>query len=144
MKINSWGERMEQAAAMNYMIDGIQVEEYRFKKTPASNWVFAIKHPEGIAEPGIQLLEKVRHRYGTFALAEMGCHEHSAYNYLKLTDEAGNELHLSGCTSGYRGTGPFGTYEVLKKLGFDIDRRMVLLKDTFTLYYPKSNLGTAI
>jgi hypothetical protein len=36
---------------------------------------------------------------------------------LILTDEHGNQVWLSGCNIGYGGTGPHGTYELLREVG---------------------------
>ncbi|WP_332629172.1 hypothetical protein [Halalkalibacter flavus] len=56
--------------------------------------------------------------------------------YLVLIDDAGNQLHLTGCSCGYAGTGPHGTHKILNELGFDIDLRYIISVDTFNLYLP--------
>jgi hypothetical protein len=38
------------------------------------------------------------------------------YNLI-LVDDCGNQVWLSGCNCGYGGTGPWGTFEVLKQAG---------------------------
>jgi len=38
------------------------------------------------------------------------------YNLI-LRDDGGNEVWLSGCNCGYGGTGPHGTFEILKEVG---------------------------
>jgi len=38
------------------------------------------------------------------------------YNLI-LIDDRGNEVRLSGCNCGYGGTGPHGTFEILKDAG---------------------------
>jgi hypothetical protein len=55
---------------------------------------------------------------------------------LILIDKKGNELHLSGCSCGYAGTGSQGTVEILNKAGFEIDRRFVFCSKGFTLFHP--------
>jgi hypothetical protein len=45
------------------------------------------------------------------------------YNLI-LLDDRGNEVRLSGCNCGYGGTGPHGTFEILKAVGLlpdDVD-----------------------
>lgn len=57
--------------------------------------------------------------------------------YLVLVDENRNQLHLTGCTSGYAGTGPHGTHKILEKLGFKVDMRYLISAHQFELYLPE-------
>jgi hypothetical protein len=51
-----------------------------------------------------------------------------------LRDEHGNELWLSGCSGGYRGTGPMGAGYILLKEGFAQEQlRLVLTCDPLHL-----------
>jgi hypothetical protein len=52
----------------------------------------------------------------------------------------GNELHQSGCTCGYTGTGPHGTVEVLDKAGFQVGRRYIFTAIAFGINHPETEL----
>ncbi|SFC51960.1 hypothetical protein [Bacillus sp. UNCCL81] len=54
-------------------------------------------------------------------------------DYLVLIDDSGNQLHLTGCKSGYTGTGARGTFELLADLGFDIDMRFIITAHVFDI-----------
>jgi hypothetical protein len=93
-------------------------------------WTFVIRdyaEDQGITWQSEALYHKVKDKFGKFTSASIK----GEYDPLILKDEHGNELHLSGCSSGYTGTGPHGTLEVLNDAGFKIDRRFVFSAKTF-------------
>jgi hypothetical protein len=64
-----------------------------------------------------------RHRLGVVVAASMGdfasrSHEGAGDSCLRLYDDVGRVLALSGCTAGYGGEGPHGTLFVLRLCGF--------------------------
>jgi hypothetical protein len=64
-----------------------------------------------------------RHRLGTIVAAGMRdlmepVRPDGGHDYLRLYDDAGRVLALSGCTAGYGGEGPHGTLWVLRLSGF--------------------------
>ncbi len=64
-----------------------------------------------------------RHRLGAIVAASMGDfassrHAGGSEDCLRLYDESGRVLALSGCTAGYGGEGPHGTLYVLRLCGF--------------------------
>jgi hypothetical protein len=68
----------------------------------------------GIAHRSLALLELVKqHKLMELIVSA----RISKSGYLILEDLRGNELHLTGCTSGQSGAGPYSTREVLKALG---------------------------
>ncbi|MBP1963304.1 hypothetical protein [Paenibacillus aceris] len=71
---------------------------------------------QGVTHLSEQLFERTKNRFGKFEAASI-----NKEKYLVLTDENGNELHLTGCTSESTGTGLHGTLNILRKLNFDID-----------------------
>ncbi|MEY2195357.1 hypothetical protein AB7942_21865 [Neobacillus sp. BF23-41] len=62
------------------------------------------------------------------------------YNqYLILTDSYRNQLHLTGCTCGYDGTGPHGTHEALNILGFKVPMGFIVSAKTFSISHPDND-----
>ncbi|WP_199615586.1 hypothetical protein [Paenibacillus alkalitolerans] len=83
----------------------------------------------GDAEMSEKLFEETREMFAAFIKAYI-CED----NYLVLQDQDGNEMHLSGCTSGFPGTGPKGTLNILRKLEFDIDLlNLIFMSPTFSI-----------
>jgi hypothetical protein len=86
----------------------------------------------GVTHRSVSLFDKVSSRFGKFLYAIVD----GEREFLVLKDENGNELHLSGCSAGYEGTGPYGTFQVLNKAGFNIDLRFAVCAKTFELCHP--------
>ncbi|MBM7620155.1 hypothetical protein JOC95_002008 [Bacillus tianshenii] len=108
----------------------------------------------GISRYSLKLFELVKDGFGSFKYAEVSNFdkENASLNpdskdgirlalesfgkYLILTDSNGDELHLTGCSSGYLGTGPHATHEVLNKLGFKVPMRFIAAMKEFQLSHP--------
>ncbi|MBK5446049.1 hypothetical protein [Peribacillus sp. TH24] len=94
----------------------------------------------GVTHKSVALFEAVKDQFDRFTEAkivkEINKDNILVYSDLILKDKNGNELHLSGCSCGYTGTGPHGTEEVLNKAGFDIDRRFIFSAKEFNIFHP--------
>lgn len=130
---------MDKVNPRHYNIDGIPVEEYYYRDDN-NKMCLVIKDNEGCTELSKKLLKKVKNNFNKFVIASVDYHDESEikergyrHQYLLLEDEDGNQLHLSGCGSGYQGDGPRGTLEVLNSLGFNIDKRYVYTAKIFRL-----------
>lgn len=127
-------------------IDGHKFEvSYKYKDSFKKNVLIIKDYGEdrGVTIRSEQLFDKVKHLFSKFHTAKVGHTSDEIHtdieeerDYLVLIDNDGNELHLSGCTSGYTGTGPHGTLEVLNKSGFQIGRRFVFGARTFCILHP--------
>lgn len=115
-------------------INGFPVEfiSYSDEKGDPCFAIYEEPSKKGSTAYSLDLLQAVRSEFGEFrkaAVQKVGSH-------LVLIDDRGNELHLTGCTCGYHGTGPRGTLEALNGLGFKVDRRFVFSSTSFTLKHP--------
>ncbi len=70
----------------------------------------------GVTEESLDFFRAHRENLGKIVKVEMINCRKKKYP-LRLTDNNGNEIWLSGCDSGYEGEGPLGTFKVLKELG---------------------------
>lgn len=116
------------------VVEGLMAETMFF-----DDCTFVIRErPEeqGITECSERLFDKTRNKFKRFVKATME-KRNSNERYLILRDEEGNQLHLTGCTSGYGGTGPMGTLYVLNRAGFNIDARYVISAKEFELLLPE-------
>ncbi|MED2013683.1 hypothetical protein [Bacillus wiedmannii] len=140
--------------------DGLEYEEYRLYDECYETDFFAIRNipfDQGVTSESIKLFEQVNHRFGQFIQAKVNDRdfknplvrdynekEDEDNNYLVLLDEYRNQLHLTGCTCGYSGTGPYGTLEVLNKAGFCVDRRFIFCAQAFDLPHPNINIDNEL
>lgn len=125
------------------------VKHFEYKQVYERD-VFIIKDygiDTGVTHKSVQLFEKVKDQFKRFSYAKIGIasdkdllKEDEDNQYLILVDTDGNELHLSGCTCGYTGTGPHGTVEVLDKAGFQVGRRYIFTAIAFGIHHPETEL----
>jgi hypothetical protein len=137
-----------------YEHNGEKYEKCYFSKDDGKE-VFAIREHEinlGVTHKSEDVLNAVQDLFGKFINAKICSNFEDAIEYsnvikaknefddedryLVLTDEEGNQLHLTGCTSGYAGSGPHGTHKILNQLGFDVDMRYIISVHTFNLNLP--------
>jgi len=80
----------------------------------------------GVTDLSLKFFREVKGNIGTIIEAEASQEplrtERDKDGYLTeynliLADSEGNEIWLSGCNCGYGGTGPHGTFEILKEVG---------------------------
>jgi hypothetical protein len=140
--------------------EGMEYEKYTFYRT-AEDSFFVIRNSEGergITKFSVKLFELVKSEFSDFtyasvssinkerAISEPNSKDGIKYrlapqydDYLILTDYQGNQLHLTGCSVGYAGTGPHGTHEVLNKLGFKVPMRFIIAMKQFNLDHPNND-----
>ncbi|MBP1155387.1 MULTISPECIES: hypothetical protein [unclassified Paenibacillus] len=125
-------------------IDGMKYQKKYYKSiqsTLGERFFYVITEhgiDRGVTHRSIALFEKVvQHKLlDDFQNAYISSDPES--HGLVLTDVNENELHLSGCTSGFNGTGSHGTFEILKSLGFEIDLiNLIFQNKAFNLGHPK-------
>ncbi|CAH0295466.1 hypothetical protein ACIROD_15595 [Peribacillus sp. NPDC101481] len=124
-------------------INDVTYQKYHLYKKSYEREVLVIKDygkDRGVTNKSIALFEAVKDQFDRFKIAKI-VKEINNENFLVdsdliLIDKKGNELHLSGCSCGYAGTGSHGTVEILNKAGFEIDRRFVICSKGFTLFHP--------
>jgi hypothetical protein len=108
----------------------------------------------GIPEKSLELFHKTRHMFSEFIDAVVceadksgvrneydanrvenvvGSLKPLMSHYLILLDKNGNQLHLTGCSVGYRGFGPHASKDILDELGFHVDWRFLTSVRTFEL-----------
>lgn len=115
-------------------INGFPVQFISFEDDNGSPHyaITEIENEQGQTPASLELLEAVRNEFHEFKIATV----RKKGGYLILTDYFENELHLTGCSCGYPGTGPHGTLKVLNDLGFEINRRFVFSSTSFELMHP--------
>ncbi|MGE7762115.1 hypothetical protein [Peribacillus sp. NPDC097895] len=123
--------------------NGATYQKYHSYKKSYEREVFVIKdygEDRGVTHKSVALFEAVKDQFDRFKIAKIFKEFNNANilvdSDLILIDKKGNELHLSGCSCGYSGTGPHGTLEILNKAGFEIDRRFLFCSKGFTLFHP--------
>ncbi|RRN67213.1 hypothetical protein EI200_23545 [Peribacillus simplex] len=124
-------------------INDVTYQKYHLYKKSYEREVLVIKdygQDSGVTNKSIALFEAVKDQFDRFKIAKI-VKEINKDNILVdsdliLIDKKGNELHLSGCSCGYAGTGSQGTVMILNKAGFEIDRRFVFCSKGFTLFHP--------
>ena len=108
-----------------------------------------LRETGGITERSKAFYLVNRHRFGVFVAATMGDFEH-VEGCLRLYDDSGRVLALSGCTAGCGGEGPAGSITVLRWSGFpegeEVDgytdlERLVRTKRCFRLEKPRPTEG---
>jgi hypothetical protein len=141
-------------------VEDMEFEKYTFHKTNGDSF-FVIKNRDGdngITPLSLKLFELVKQEFSNFtcasvssinkerAISEPNSDDGIRYRldpdrdkYLILTDFRENQLHLTGCTVGYTGTGPRGTHEVLNKLGFKVPMRFIIAMKEFSLEHPNND-----
>lgn len=138
-----FNQKLDSISPLIYKINDVTYQKYNLYKKPYNREVFVIKdygEDRGITNKSIALFEAVKDHFDRFKIAkivkEMNKDNLLLDSDLILIDKKGNELHLSGCSCGYAGTGAKGTVEILNKAGFEIDRRFVFCSKGFTLFHP--------
>ncbi|WP_340373272.1 hypothetical protein [Peribacillus sp. FSL E2-0218] len=123
--------------------NGATYQKFQLYKESEKRNIMIIKDygdDRGVTDKSVALFEAVKDQFDRFTEAkidkEISKNNNLIYSALILKDKNGNELHLSGCSSGYSGTGPHGTEEVLNKAGFDIDSRFIFCAKEFHLDHP--------
>ncbi|MED1383819.1 hypothetical protein [Bacillus mycoides] len=128
----------------------LEYEEFNLYDSNRNKSYFAIRNipfDQGVTSKSIKLFEKLKYKFSQFTQAKINAsnfinplirnsEENEDKNYLVMLDDQGNQLHLTGCTCGYTGTGPHGTLEILNKAGFCVDKRFVFYAQAFSLPYP--------
>ncbi|QWH64326.1 hypothetical protein EXW39_30320 (plasmid) [Bacillus mycoides] len=136
-----------------WRLDELEYEEFNLYDTNRNKSYFAIRNipfDQGVTSKSIRLFEKLKHKFSPFTQAKINAsnfinplvqnsEENEDKNYLVMLDDKGNQLHLTGCTCGYTGTGPHGTLEILNKAGFCVDKRFVFYAQAFSLSHPNEN-----
>ncbi|MDP1421051.1 hypothetical protein Q8G35_22380 [Peribacillus simplex] len=138
-----FNQNLDSNRPLIYKKNEVTYQKYHLYKKPYEREVFVIKDygdDRGDPHKSIALFEAVKDHFDRFKIAKI-VKEINKDNILLdsdliLIDKKGNELHLSGCSCGFAGTGSHGTVEVLNKAGFEIDRRFVFCSKGFTLFHP--------
>lgn len=123
--------------------NGATYQKFQLYKESNKRTIMVIKdygEDRGVTHKSVALFDAVKDQFERFTEAkidkELSKDNNMVYGDLILKDKNGNELHLSGCSSGYTGTGPHGTEEVLNKAGFDVDKRFIFSAKEFQLDHP--------
>lgn len=136
-----------------WKLDGLEYEEFNLYDNNRNKSYFAIRNipfDQGVTFESIRLFEKLKHKFSQFTQAKINAsnfinplvrdsEENEDKDYLVMLDDHGNQLHLTGCTCGYTGTGPHGTLEILNKAGFNVDKRFVFYAQAFSLPHPNED-----
>ncbi|MBU1180407.1 hypothetical protein KJ885_05695 [Patescibacteria group bacterium] len=69
----------------------------------------------GTTERSLKYWKNQRYRLGQVVEIEMRNYNTSRPHSLRIKDNNGNEIWLSGCVSGFGGTGPHGTLKILQE-----------------------------
>ncbi len=85
---------------------------------------------DGCTEFSISFFRQHHHQLGVITYIEMtDCDDWP----LHIKDDAGNEIWLSGCTSGYGGEGPHGTHTILKECDINLPFEFIKTHRIFTI-----------
>ncbi|MGE6594128.1 hypothetical protein ACQKFU_32565 [Bacillus mycoides] len=147
---NSRSQSKEIPLPVIWKLDELEYEEFNLYDSNCNKSYFAIRNipfDQGVTSKSINLFEKLKYKFSHFTQAKINAsnfinplirnsEENEDKNYLVMLDDQGNQLHLTGCTCGYTGTGPHGTLEILNKAGFCVDKRFVFYAQAFSLLYP--------
>ena len=82
-------------------------------------------HGNGITRDSLQFFREHRHQLGDIVEASVrfpGFEDPYDPYLMVLRDDRGDEMLLSGCTSGYAGEGPRGAMQVLVEAGWSADQ----------------------
>lgn len=84
----------------------------------------------GCTEFSIMFFRQHRQQLGVITHIEMiDCDDWP----LRIKDVVGNEMWLSGCTSGYGGEGPHGTHTILQECGINLPFGFIKSHNAFTI-----------
>ncbi|QWH75527.1 hypothetical protein EXW59_01310 (plasmid) [Bacillus mycoides] len=147
---NSRSQSKEIHLPVIWKSDELEYEEFNLYDSYRNKSYFAIRNipfDQGVTSKSIKLFEKLKYKFSQFTQAKINAsnfinplirnsEENEDKNYLVMLDDQGNQLHLTGCTCGYTGTGSHGTLEILNKAGFCVDKRFVFYAQAFSLPYP--------
>ncbi|NLY44634.1 MAG: hypothetical protein GX053_01375 [Tissierella sp.] len=88
----------------------------------------------GSTSKAIEFFKKYKNAFGDIVFAEMKSNPNQVIYNLTLVNSEGEEMNIGeDCSAGFMGTGPYGTYEILKISGFDITKEFIESNSSFKL-----------